>query len=118
MEGDQRLQAVRLQKVTTGENRRVETPALFCLIGALPRTDWLPAEIERDEKGFIKTGRDVAASPFWSEPARRPRAQETSRPGVFAAGDVRSGSVKRVAAAVGDGANAVECVHDVLGTYR
>jgi thioredoxin reductase (NADPH) len=117
MEGDKRLQAVHLQNVRTGETRRVETSAVFCLIGALPRTDWLPREIERDEKGFVKTGRDVADSTFWTELSRRPRSQETSRPGVFAAGDVRSGSVKRVAAAVGDGAMAVEFVHDVLGTY-
>ena len=117
MEGGTHLQAVHLENVETGEMRRVDTPAVFCLIGALPRTDWLPPEIERDEKGFIKTGRDVADSKWWTEPNRQPRPQETSRPGVFAAGDVRSGSVKRVAAAVGDGAMAVECVHDVLGTY-
>ena len=117
MEGGTHLQAVELENVQTGEKRRVETPAVFCLIGSQPRTDWLPPEIERDEKGFIKTGRDVADSRHWTEPGRQPRSQETSRPGVFAAGDVRSGSVKRVAAAVGDGAMAVECVHDVLGTY-
>ena len=81
----------------------VETPAVFCLIGAVPRTEWLPPEIERDEQGFVKTGRDVAASPHWTAHDRQPRSQETSRPGVFAAGDVRSGSVKRVAAAVGEG---------------
>lgn len=117
MEGGTHLEAVHLENVQTGEKRCVETRAVFCLIGAWPRTDWLPAEIERDEKGFIKTGRDVVGSPYWTDPHRQPRSQETSRPGVFAAGDVRSGSVKRVAAAVGDGAMAVECVHDVLGTY-
>ena len=117
MEGGTHLQAVELANVQTGATRRVETPAVFCLIGAQPRTDWLPPEIERDEQGFIKTGRDVVDSRHWTEPGRQPRTQETSRPGVFAAGDVRSGSVKRVAAAVGDGAMAVECVHDVLGTY-
>jgi thioredoxin reductase (NADPH) len=117
MEGDTHLQAVHLENVQTGTTRRVETPAVFCLIGALPRTQWLPPEIERDENGFIKTGRDVADSAHWTDRTRQPRTQETSRPGVFAAGDVRSGSVKRVAAAVGDGAMAVECVHDVLGTY-
>ena len=117
MEGNTHLQAVHLENTQTGETRCVETPAVFCLIGALPRTEWLPPEIERDEKGFVKTGRDVADSQHWTETTRQPRSQETSRPGVFAAGDVRSGSVKRVAAAVGDGAMAVECVHDVLGTY-
>ncbi len=117
MEGGTHLQAVELENVLTGEKHRVETPAVFCLIGAQPRTGWLPPEIERDDKGFIKTGRDVVDSQHWTHPGRQPRTQETSRPGVFAAGDVRSGSVKRVAAAVGDGAMAVECVHDVLGTY-
>ena len=117
LEGETHLQAAHLQNVQTGETRRVETPAVFCLIGSMPRTEWLPPEIERDERGFIKTGRDVAGSQYWIDPQRQPRTQETSRPGVFAAGDVRSGSVKRVAAAVGDGAMAVECVHDVLGTY-
>ncbi len=117
LEGETHLTAVHLENMQNHKTRRVETPAVFCLIGALPRTDWLPPEIERDDKGFIKTGRDVASSPYWIDPARQPRSQETSRPGVFAAGDVRSGSVKRVAAAVGDGAMAVECVHDVLGTY-
>ena len=117
MEGGTHLQTVELENVLMGETRRVDTPAVFCLIGSQPRTDWLPPEIERDEKGFIKTGRDVVDSRHWTHPGRQPRTQETSRPGVFAAGDVRSGSVKRVAAAVGDGAMAVECVHDVLGTY-
>ena len=117
MEGDTHLRCVYLKNMQTGAPRRVETPAVFCLIGALPRTDWLPAEIERDEKGFIKTGTAVIGSTYWTEQRRHPRSLETSRPGVFAAGDVRSGSVKRVAAAVGDGAMAVECVHDVLGTY-
>ena len=117
MEGDTHLRAVELENIQTAETRRVETPAVFCLFGALPHTDWLPVEIERDDKGFIKTGRDVIDSKHWMDRTRQPRPQETSRPGVFAAGDVRSGSVKRVAAAVGDGAMAVECVHDVLGTY-
>jgi thioredoxin reductase (NADPH) len=117
MEGDARLQAVDLENTRTGETRHVETPAVFCLIGAEPCTEWLPPQIERDDKGFIKTGREVAGSPYWTDASRHPRAQETSQPGIFAAGDVRSGSVKRVAAAVGDGAMAVECVHEVLGTY-
>ena len=102
MEGGTHLQVVHLENMQTGETRRVETRAVFCLIGAWPRTDGLPAEIERDEKGFIQTGRDVFDSPYWTDPHRQPRSQETSRPGVFAAGDVRRGSVKRVAA-VGDG---------------
>src|SRR5205807_613083 len=77
--------------------------AVFSMIGARPCTDWLPAEIERDDKGFIKTGVDIAEAPAWSANKRRPAALETSLPGIFAAGDVRSGSVKRCAAAVGEG---------------
>jgi thioredoxin reductase (NADPH) len=117
MLGSHHLEAIEIEQTKTGEKRTVETPALFCLIGALPRTEWLPPEIERDDKGFVKTGRDLVTSPHWTERGREPRSLETSRPGVFAAGDVRSGSIKRVAAAVGEGGMAVECVHDVLGTY-
>ena len=71
----------------------METPAVFSFIGATPRTDWLPVEIERDAKGFVRTGAALAESPHWSA-ARTPFLLETSHPGVFAAGDVRSGSVQ------------------------
>jgi thioredoxin reductase (NADPH) len=101
----------------TGERRTVQTPAVFSMIGAKPCTDWLPSEIERDERGFIKTGPAVANAPAWKDAGRAPGALETSIPGIFAAGDVRSGSVKRCAAAVGEGGMAVEGVHDVLRTY-
>ena len=87
------------------------------MTGALPCTNWLPPEIERDEKGFIKTGQAVAGAPAWKGMSRSPTPLETSRPGIFAAGDVRSGSVKRCAAAVGEGGMAVAGVHEVLGTY-
>jgi thioredoxin reductase (NADPH) len=113
MRGDGRLAAVEAANYETGEARTIETPAVFSFIGAAPRTDWLPPEIERDAKGFVLTGPALAASPHW--PARRqPFLLETSRPGVFAAGDVRSGSVKRVASAVGEGAMAVQFVHEYL----
>jgi thioredoxin reductase (NADPH) len=113
MHGDGHLGAVELANSKTGEGRTVETPAVFSFIGAVPRTDWLPAEVERDAKGFVQTGPAVAKSPRWT--ARRPPfLLETSRPGVFAAGDVRSGSVKRVASAVGEGAMAVQFVHEYL----
>jgi thioredoxin reductase (NADPH) len=79
----------------------------------VPGTDWLPPEIERDPKGFIRTGVALAQSPHWTA-RRQPFLLETSRPGVFAAGDVRSGSVKRVASAVGEGAMAVQFVHEYL----
>jgi thioredoxin reductase (NADPH) len=95
------------------EPRRVQTPAVFSFIGATPRTDWLAGEIERDSKGFVRTGAGLAKSPEWKA-ARAPYLLETSHPGVFAAGDVRSGSVKRVASAVGEGAMSVQFVHEYL----
>ena len=91
--------------------------AVFSMIGAQPRTGWLPPEIELDDKGFIKTGASVANSPAWKDYHRCPAALETSRPGIFAAGDVRSGSVKRCTAAVGEGGMAVEGIHQALRTY-
>jgi len=111
------LEAVEMENTQTQERRTVQTPAVFSMIGAKPCTDWLPPEIERDEKGFIKTGHSVAGGPAWKDAARAPSPMETSRPGIFAAGDVRSGSVKRCAAAVGEGGMAVEGVHEVLRTY-
>lgn len=116
MIGDQRLEAVEMENRQSGERRRVETPAVFSMIGATPCTSWLPTEIERDEKGFIKTGAAVAQSPAWQKASRPPGALETSQPGVFAVGDVREGSVKRCAAAVGEGGMAVAGVHEALGT--
>jgi thioredoxin reductase (NADPH) len=113
LHGDGHLTAVDIVNNKTGEQCTVETPAVFSFIGAVPRTDWLPPEIERDAKGFVRTGPELAKSSHWT--ARRPPfLLETSRPGVFAAGDVRSGSVKRVASAVGEGAMAVQLVHEYL----
>jgi thioredoxin reductase (NADPH) len=114
MTGGNRLESVELENAETGEKRTVQTAALFSMIGAKPCTHWLPAEIERDEKGFIKTGVAVADSPAWKGAERLPFILETSRPGIFAAGDVRSGSVKRCAAAVGEGGMAVAGVHQAL----
>ena len=79
----------------------------------MPRTDWLPDEIERDEKGFILTGTALGLDRRRAS-GRSPFLLETSQPGVFAAGDVRSGSIKRVASAVGEGAMAVQFVHEFL----
>jgi len=91
--------------------------ALFVMIGAQPRTGWLPDSIGRDEEGFILTGRNLQRTgklpadwPF----ARPPLLLETSIPGVFAAGDVRHRSVKRVASAVGEGATAIQLIHEYL----
>jgi thioredoxin reductase (NADPH) len=117
MTGGKYLEAVELENVQTAEHRVVQTSAVFSMIGAKPCTSWLPPEIERDEKDFIKTGQLVADAPAWKGINRAPSLLETSRPGVFAAGDVRSGSVKRCGAAVGEGGMAVEGIHQALGTY-
>jgi thioredoxin reductase (NADPH) len=111
--GADALGAVELVNTKTGAVRTVHAPALFSFIGAVPRTDWLPPEVERDAKQFVRTGPAVARSPHWPG-GRQPFFLETSRPGVFAAGDVRAGSVKRVASAVGEGSMAVQFVHEHL----
>ena len=113
MNGDDHLSSVEIIDKTTGKKRTIETPAVFSFIGATPRTDWLPPEIEKDEKHFVRTGLDLASSPHWTV-KRQPFLLETSRPGVFAAGDVRAGSVKRVASAVGEGSMSVQFVHEFL----
>jgi thioredoxin reductase (NADPH) len=113
MSGDGHLASVEIVNKETGETRKLETPAVFSFIGATPYTDWLPSEIERDEKKFVRTGPTMFQSTQWTL-RRQPFLLETSRPGVFAAGDVRSGSVKRVASAVGEGAMAVQFVHEYL----
>ena len=115
--GGKMLEAVELENTETHERRIVKTPAIFSMIGASPCTNWLPLQIERDEKGFIKTGPAVAGAPAWKGSARPPGPLETSLPGIFAAGDVRSGSVKRCAAAVGEGGMAIAGVHEALGTF-
>jgi thioredoxin reductase (NADPH) len=111
--GNSHLQAIETVNSHDGQHRTIETPAVFSFIGATPRTDWLPPEIERDAKGFVRTGAAVAQSVHWGV-KRSPLFLETSHPGVFAAGDVRSGSVKRVASAVGEGAMSVQFVHEYL----
>jgi thioredoxin reductase (NADPH) len=115
MNGDRHLSSVEILNKTTGEKRTLATNALFSFIGATPRTDWLPSEIEKDEKHFVRTGIELGDSRHWTL-KRQPFLLETSRPGVFAAGDVRSGSVKRVASAVGEGSMAVQFVHEYLKT--
>jgi thioredoxin reductase (NADPH) len=113
MFGDATLEAVEVENTRTGERRRVATPALFSFIGAVPRTSWLPSQIETDAKGFIRTGQRVAESSRWTL-ERAPFLLETSCPGVFAAGDVRLGSIKRVSSAVGEGTMAIKYVHEYL----
>jgi thioredoxin reductase (NADPH) len=117
MAGEKHLETVELEDIKTHERRTVQTPAIFSMIGAKPCADWLPPEIERDDKGFVKTGLAVADATAWKTAKRPPGSLETSRPGIFAVGDVRSGSVKRCAAAVGEGGMAVEGVRQALGEY-
>src|SRR5213596_2757397 len=114
MSGNKMLEEAELENTKTGERRVVRTPTIFSMIGANPCTEWLPFEIERDDKGFIKTGSAVANAPAWKENKRQPGPLETSLPNIFAAGDVRSGSVKRCAAAVGEGGMAVAGIQIAL----
>ncbi len=114
MSGGKMLEEAALENTKTGERRVVRTPAIFSMIGANPCTEWLPGEIERDDKGFIKTGTDVVNAPAWKGNGRQPGPLETSVPNIFAAGDVRSGSVKRCAAAVGEGGMAIAGVQIAL----
>jgi thioredoxin reductase (NADPH) len=102
------LEALVVEDNRTGERRRLDARALFVFIGTAPRTDWLAGQLALDDGGFVLTGADAARE---LADGSRPALLETSRPGVFAAGDVRSGSVKRVASAVGEGAMAVRLVH-------
>jgi thioredoxin reductase (NADPH) len=113
--GSDHLERVMLRDSSTGESREVPAEWLFVFIGAAPRTDWLPADLQRDDRGFVLTGPDLRGRPSGWTPDRDPYHLETSMPGVFAAGDVRAESVKRVASAVGDGAMAVTLVHRYLG---
>lgn len=109
--GDGRLAWLTLRDGTTGAETREEATALFVLIGAVPHTDWLPGAIPRDRWGYVLTGADLGDA--WSLP-RAPATLETGAPGVFAVGDVRHRSVKRVASAVGEGAVVVQHVHEHL----
>jgi thioredoxin reductase (NADPH) len=114
VEGDHTLRSVRLRNLREGGTLELSCSALFVFIGAQPRTGWLPPNIAIDAKGFILTGTDAARSNRWPLKQREPCTVETTCPGVFAAGDVRSNTTKRVAFAVGDGALAVTCAHRVL----
>ena len=115
--GRQRLESLVIQDSASGETLHVPAYALFVLIGAQPHTAWLPASIRRDQQGFILTGHDLTAvgdSGGEAPPQRPPYLLETSMPGVFAVADVRHGSVKRVASAVGEGGIAIQMVHQYL----
>jgi len=111
--GTGHLESLVLADTVSGARRSVPADALFVLIGAQPRTQWLGNSLARDRRGFIRTGPDLPAGTRWP-PGRPPLPLETSLPGVFAAGDVRQGSVKRVASAVGEGAATIPLVHRYL----
>ena len=116
--GSDHLELVTLRDSHSGEEEEAPTNWLFVFIGAQPRTDWLGDAIVRDDKGFVMTGQDLltsAEADRWPL-SRSPFALETSVPGVFAAGDVRLDSMKRVASAVGEGAMSVYLVHRYLAT--
>jgi thioredoxin reductase (NADPH) len=110
LRGDGALESLVVEDKHSGERAEVPARALFVFIGAQPCTAWLPGELALDDDGFIQTGPSVDDAT-----GRVPRLLETSRPGVFAAGDVRSGSVKRVASAAGEGAMAIRLAHEYLG---
>jgi thioredoxin reductase (NADPH) len=112
--GDERLQWITVRDLDTGEEIRREVAGLFLLLGAEPGCGWLPEAICRDEHGFVLTGRDIPKQ-LWVG-GTPPANLETSVPGIFAAGDVRGGSMKRVAAASGEGASVVPLVHAFLGS--
>ena len=112
--GGDHLEGITLADRTTWTKEDVATNWLFVFIGASPRTDWLGDDVARDERGFIITGPDLTLLERPWPLARPPLALETSVPGVFAAGDVRLDSMKRVASAVGEGAMAVHLIHRYL----
>ena len=115
--GDTRLEEISVMCADTNKVERVPANSMFIFIGALPRTDWLDGVVERDERGFVLTGPDLireAKRPKSWTLDRDPYLLETSVPGIFAVGDVRHGSVKRVASGVGEGSVAVQLIHRVL----
>ena len=112
--GDEHLEAIDVKNDETGLITRRETSALFVFIGAETDTAWLPPEIARDKRGFVITGTGAAQTDNWKSATRDPYLLETSVPGIFAIGDVRSGSVKRVAAGVGEGSMSIAFLHQYL----
>jgi len=116
VEGSDRVESITLQNVATSEVQRREASALFIFVGAVPHSSFLGEAVAMNAKGFIYTGADVESFVESWPLDRNPFALETSVPGVFAAGDVREGAIRRVANAVGEGSVAVTFVHRYLDT--
>jgi len=112
--GERELETVTIADTRSGERTRVPARALFVFIGASPHTEWLEDQLATDDAGFLLTGGDVQGADVAEFNGDRPFFLETSRPGIFAVGDVRSGSIKRVASAVGEGSMAIRLVHERL----
>jgi thioredoxin reductase (NADPH) len=112
--GEHALEGVVLQDQTTGARSDISAGAIFCFIGADAATAWLTGVVTRDSAGFILTDVDVNVDPRWMAIERAPLPYETSQPGLFCVGDSRSGSIKRVASAVGEGSGAIRSVHRYL----
>jgi thioredoxin reductase (NADPH) len=110
--GDGHLEEITLEDVETGEQETRPTTALFVFIGASPRTEWLRGAVALDDDGFVLAGDEVGGDGWPLE--RTPDPLESSLPGVFVAGDVRAGSVKRIGAAVGEGSSAIQFIHGYL----
>lgn len=119
--GSERLEGLLIKKFTDGSERKVNAGALYVFIGAKPFTDWIALDILKDSKGFLETGNTVRQHPsftkIWKQ-GRDPYLLETSCPGIFAAGDVRSGAMNRVASAVGEGSMAISFVHQYLAEVK
>jgi thioredoxin reductase (NADPH) len=118
VEGDRGMKSIVIHDKANQTSHRVACSAVFVFIGAEPAAEWLPKEIARDADGYLLTGTDVVRSGLWPRSDRDPCPLETTVPGILAAGDIRSGSTKRVGFAVGDGSLAVTCAHRLLSITR